>query len=126
METAKNEEPLDISPDAVIKAVQTKRMRMLLGTEDIDKNQRYLMNELSETAVQCKKIESDEKVAGDDREAAVAISNVLANIQGNPFYVPGGRSDGPFIEPTVPTPNTVPGETGVEIEELNYSDFVKK
>ena len=126
MDPKVNDEPLDISPEAIIKAVQTKRMRMLLGKEDVDKNARYLMNELAETAVQCRKIESDEKISGDDRETAIAISNVLAKIDRNPYYDKGGRNkDMPVVVPVLPSTEIVPGEMGKEIEDLDYSEFVE-
>lgn len=99
---------------------------MLIGVEDIDKNKRYLMNELSETAVQCKKIESDEKVAGDDREAAQAFAKIIANMDSNPFKKPAieGEATRMLIEPTIAPVTLLPGESGLEMEELDYKDFV--
>lgn len=121
-EVTVKDEDLDISPAALIKTVQTKRLKMLLGTEDMDKHKRYLMNEISETAVQCLKIESDEKTAGDDRDAAIAIASVIGGLKENPFYVAGGRANTVMVE--VPDVPLLPGETGTELEILKYSDFV--
>lgn len=114
----------DITPEAILKTVQSKRLGMLLGHEQIDKGERYLMNELAETAVQCRKIESDEEIAGDDRDTALAFANIISNMDHNPL-LGDSTIEGEFevIAPDLPAIEVMPGEAGLEMEDLNYEDF---
>lgn len=116
---------LDISADAILNTVQEKRLKMLLGYEEYDKNSRYLMNELAETAVQVKKIESDEEIAGDETSAALALATVIANMDSNPF---ARVREGVIIDhkPDLPAIEIKPGETSTENDPLEYDEFVVK
>lgn len=121
------EEQIDISPDNILKAVQTKRMRMLLGMEVIKKDERYLMNELAETAVACKKIESDENIAKDDNNVSLEIVKALGQLGGNPFHRSIiGEGSVVLAPPEVPAIELVPGENSKEHEELEYDNFISK
>lgn len=124
--TIEHEEQIDISPDNILRVVQMKRMKMLLGKEKIEKDSRYLMNELAETAVACKKIESDENIAKDENDISIEIIKAIGQIGANPFH----RSvlgEGVLLsppEPEVPTITLVPGENSTDQEELDYSNFI--
>lgn len=119
------ESQIDISPDNILKTVQTKRMMMLLGKEKIEKDERYLMNELAETAVACKKIESDENIAKDENEISVEIIKAIGALTGNPFHRSViGEAAAAVIEPEVPKIDLVPGEISTDSEELEYSNFI--
>lgn len=118
---------LDISADGILNTVQTKRLKMLLGLEEIDKNKRYLMNELSETAVAIKKIESEEDIAVGNKEGMDAVAEAIRNLNGNPYHrsqIINGEST--VVDPEVPAIEIKPEEDSLELASLNYETFIPK
>lgn len=121
------ETDIDISPNAVLKVVQEKRMRMLLDVEKIEKDKRYLMNELAETAVAVLKIETDKEIATDEKEAALATAKAISSITFNPYHKDFIKDrESAVIDPEIPKVETLPGETSRDLETFEYSDFIEK
>ncbi len=128
MSETKEEQVIDISPDALISCIQEKRMRMLLDIDKVDKDKRYLMNEIAETAVACKKIKSDENISNGESESASAIANAIAGLGYNPFHADHlkGVERKPIEAPALPNVDIKPGETSTDLQVFNYENIMNK
>lgn len=114
----------DIVPDTIINTVQSKRLGMLLTNQIPDKDTMALMRDLSNTAINQKRISVDKETAEGEREAAALMATAISQIGNNPFKreviegVCQTTMESSFKPAELPDITPVPGETSQEMEEV--------
>ena len=110
-------------PDTVLQTVQRRRLEILLGKEDTDGKTLELMVGLAKTAIDQKRIQSDDQNAEADREVGHSLTRALSKIGVNPFLVPAGEViEGNFEKVPLPAIEAVPDEMSTQMSELEYDE----
>lgn len=87
-------EDLDVSPAAVLLAVQREGLNSFLNDNDMSKARIQVMGVLSRNALTEMRLDSDNKNAADDREVAIALTEAIEGLG----YEPGLKVDAPERE----------------------------
>lgn len=123
-----NTEEIDYSnltPDTILDIANKERL-IMLGDEKLSPKLRLAtLNGLAQTAVMVKRIASEANSAAADREIAVALSNTLKTLPGNPFLVSNG---GPIplgvLNPPLPEITLVYQETSTDLHVLDLDEII--
>ena len=119
---------IDISPEAVVEAMQKRRMAALLdpGAELPGKDEMMLMRDLTKTAVDQKRIMVEDDSNKANRELAENMAKILAQSRENPFRQ-GNTVEGRAVElPDAETPELelVEDEISTEQSTLSYKSVI--
>lgn len=126
----------ELTEDVILRITQETRRGMLTKMiQDgipTDSKSSYrlmkLMEDMDATALNTKKIESDDKNADADRKAALTLAAIGQQLQGgNPFAVNGGKA--PSIDSVakeIPNHNVSEDEKVIGISTMTYDEFTKE
>lgn len=115
----------NLAPDNLIAFSQQQRLIMLdeLGTDDL-KLRHAVLNSLSKTAVDLKRLSQDDNNAMADREVAAALVGHLKTITTNPFIDLNNETINEIILPTLPEIELVPDEISTAFTIIEYDEIV--
>ena len=117
-------EVIDTSPDYIIEYTQRARLNLLENEKD-PKFKLTVLNSLSKTAIDSKKLVMDNDNAVADREIAKSIFKAIGNIKENPFKS-NFTINVSVAEPNIPTVIPLPDEDSTVHKELRYSDIINQ
>lgn len=108
----------DYGSDSLINFVQKQRVGLLVDEQDKE-FKLAVLNSIATTAVQVKRITTDENNANADREVAIALANAVGGMTTNPFKGAGGSR--PIAE--LPPIELVHDELSTTIADLSMEDL---
>lgn len=118
---------IDITDDnEVINYVQRERLSLYATGQDIPVKLRIeLLNGLSKTALDKRKVNANINSSNADIALAKALEIALANVRsnGNPFITEGG---GTIPEPDLPLVVLLPGEGDIGLVNIDIDEFIQE
>lgn len=116
---------IDITPTAVIRTVQTKRMEWLLSNDAIDTDRLMLLRDLSKTAMDEAKISVENSDVKAKKELACILAKLVTESAVNPFAKEGRERarEVSLTKEDLPPVDLVDGELDVGPSSLTYADM---
>lgn len=113
----------ELQPDNIIKLIQKRRMNILMSAADIDKSEILLMNSITKTAIDTKRINVDDSNSAADRDIAASLVKAVGSLNDNPFLKSNldNNIESNFRAVALPDIEVIHEETSRDLAVLEYN-----